>query len=102
MLKKHQYIPIKVTGEGVSAMDDLINFCDEFSEFNDYCAFFCDAVVLIASTNDQTDKQSNLGLERYAQSLKDRSHSLHAWIQLIQSEKRKARNNSASGGEGEG
>ncbi len=30
-----------------SLMGDLINLCDELSEFNDYCAFLCDAYASI-------------------------------------------------------
>lgn len=87
MIRASEYTPIKVTGEGVAEDGQLLNFCDEFTEFNDYCAFFCDAAALIVANNDLIDKETTQGLKRYAQSLKDKSHYLKLWLQQIQAGK---------------
>lgn len=67
-----------------SQQEQLLNFCDEFSEFTDYSAFFCESVSAIVNDQNLIDKASSQGLKRYAQSLKDQSRRLQSWLQQIQ------------------
>lgn len=58
--------------EEKSLPSELLAFYDEFSEFNDYCAFFCDAFANVASLEGGLDDSSIQGMKRSAQWMKER------------------------------
>ena len=63
--------------------EEFRDLCDEFSEFNDYCAFFCESVSCQAVSGKQMDKVCAHGLERFAQSLRDKSQHFDKWLQEL-------------------
>lgn len=63
--------------------DELLKLCDEFTEFNDYCAFFCDSVGLYASQSSVLDGSSAFGMKRFSHCIKDRSREFNDRLQAI-------------------
>ena len=61
----------------------FIELCDEFSEYNDYCAFFCESISLHAISGKPMDKVSAQGLERFAKSIRDKSQYFDNWLQEL-------------------
>ena len=51
---------------------ELVQYCDDFADFNEDCAFLCDAFACLAANNEDLDERSIRGLERHAYSLKQR------------------------------
>lgn len=74
----------KPTDAKISPTVNLVRLCDEFSEFNDYCAFFCKAASLIATDEEPLDGDAAEGLERYAYALQKKSQLLKRWLHEIQ------------------
>lgn len=62
----------------------LLNFYDNFSEFNDYCAFLCDAFASVATQPGDLEDCSAHGLKRSAQWMKERMGMLKADLDVIQ------------------
>ncbi len=62
----------------------LLAFYDDFSEFNDYAAFLCDAFASVASIEGGLDESSLPGMKRSAQWLKERMEQLKNELQQIQ------------------
>lgn len=62
---------------------ELLRLCDEFTEFNDYCAFFCESVSLYASQSAVLDGSSAFGMKRFSQCIKDRSQEFNDRLQAI-------------------
>jgi hypothetical protein len=62
---------------------EFINLCDEFSEFSDYCAFFCESVSLQAFKDIPVDKICAQGVERFADSIKKKAQIFDVWLQRI-------------------
>lgn len=73
----------KTVGESLLHENEFIQLCDEYSEFNEYCAFFCEAVTLYALSNRTMDKASAHGLERFARSIREKSQHLDKWLQEL-------------------
>ncbi|ARU29444.1 hypothetical protein [Cellvibrio sp. PSBB006] len=69
--------------EPLSIKSEFVNLCDEFSAFNNYCAFFCESVSLHALSGKPMDKVSAHGLERFAQALRDKSQQFDNWLQEL-------------------
>lgn len=63
---------------------ELLAFYDEFSEFNDYCAFLCDAFASVATVERELDDASAQGLKRSAQWMKERMEYLKTELKVIQ------------------
>lgn len=61
----------------------FIELCDEFSEHNDYCAFFCESVSLHAKSGKPIDKACAQGLERFARAMRDKSQYFDNWLQEL-------------------
>lgn len=66
-----------------SLKTELLRLCDEFTEFNDYCAFFCESVGLYASQSVLQDGSGAFGMKRFSQCIKDRSQGLNDRLQAI-------------------
>lgn len=66
-----------------SIRTEFVKLCDEFNEFNDYCAFFCKATSLIAADGEPLENDAAQGLERYAYALKNKSQQLGRWLHDI-------------------
>lgn len=56
----------------------LLTICDDFVEFNDYCAFLCDALSAIFSeyAENEIDNHTIQGVKRHCYDLKERSEKL--------------------------
>ena len=61
----------------------FIELCDEFSEYNDCCAFFCESISLHAISGKPMDKISAQGLERFAKFIRDKSQYFDNWLQEL-------------------
>lgn len=68
----------------LSPKEALLNLCDEFTEFNDCCAFFCESVSRIASDKELISVETAQGLKRFAYSLKAKSIALQCDLKKIQ------------------
>lgn len=55
-----------------SISKDLFHFYDEFAEFNDVCAFLCDAFVCVVARDDMLDASTVQGLFRCSYWMKSR------------------------------
>ena len=73
----------KLENKNLTAGEEFRDLCDEFSAFNDYCAFFCESVSLHAVSGVQMDKVCAHGLERFAQALRDKSQHFDNWLQEL-------------------
>jgi hypothetical protein len=51
---------------------DLLKLYDDFADFNDDCAFLCDAFASLAANHECLDQDNINGLERHAYWLKQR------------------------------
>ena len=69
--------------EEPSLKQEFLNLCDEFSEFNDYCAFFCESVSLHTNQCEMADKIYAQGLKRFSRSVRDRAQFFDEWLQRI-------------------
>ena len=61
----------------------LLQHYDELTDFNDDCAFLCDAFAMLAANNEYLNECSIRGLERHAESLKRRSEDLKQELRQI-------------------
>lgn len=60
--------------DGIQSMkSELVALCDQYAEFNDYCAFFCDACSLFMLANEDTFQSSTHGAHRFSIQLIKRS-----------------------------
>lgn len=62
---------------------ELLNYYDEFTEFNEDCAFLCDAFAAIAASSENLDRYSINGFERNAFRLKRRAVELKEKLKAI-------------------
>ena len=51
---------------------ELLRYYDDFSEFNDDCAFLCDAFAALVTNSDYLDQQSREGFDRHTRQLKQK------------------------------
>ena len=78
-----------------STTTNLINLYDEFTEFNDYCSFLCDAFACIISQEEVIDEDTIKGLSRCSSWMKQRVKEIKAELNEIQQMAvRKAKNES--------
>jgi len=63
----------------------LLNFYDEFADFNEDCAFLCDAFACMVENHEYLDQDSTRGLSRNAYWLKRRTTKLKEVIKHIRS-----------------
>lgn len=75
----------KIDGQELSLRQEFLNLCDEFSEFNDYCAFFCESVSLHITQCDSADKAYAQGMKRMSRSISDKVQLFDEWLQRINS-----------------
>ena len=66
-----------------SVKSEFVGLCDEFSEFNNYCAFFCESASLHALSGRPLDKAYAHGLEYFARSIRDKSQYFENWLQEL-------------------
>lgn len=62
---------------------DILDFYDEVAEFNDYCAFLCDAVACLVVENDCIDKTTAHGLGRFSHDIKRGMDALKSKLRQI-------------------
>jgi len=62
---------------------ELLRYYDEFTTFNEECAFLCDAFASLAANNECIDEYSIRGLERHAHWLKGRVFELKQSLNQI-------------------
>lgn len=63
--------------------NDLITFNDHFVEFQGACAFLCDSIIALTTTQLELDKASVHGLHVYAGQLKQRAQELKEQLQAL-------------------
>lgn len=66
---------------------DILHFYDEFVEFNDYCAFLCDAFASVVSNDEYEEfmgQASIQGFGRCSHWMKFRMQELKGKLKLIQ------------------
>lgn len=64
---------------------DLVSFLDDFVEFNDYCAFLCDALSALFSeyAENEMDSHTIQGVRRHCGDLKERSEKLEEVLNTL-------------------
>lgn len=63
--------------QGPSIKRDLVVLYDDFSEFDAYCAFFCDAVAALSKDQDDfLDRATAQGIRLFGDWLKESSKEL--------------------------
>jgi len=62
---------------------ELLRYYDEFTAFNEECAFLCDAFASLAANSECIDEYSIRGLERHAHWLKGRVFELKQSLSQI-------------------
>lgn len=56
-----------------SIKSELVALCDQYIEFNDYCAFFCEASRFLIAADEAVGQSAVYGLERFSGQLIKRS-----------------------------
>ena len=67
-----------------SMATNMLNTYDEFTEFNDYCSFLCDAFASIVSQEEIIDEDTIRGLRRCSSWMKHRAQEIKAELKEIQ------------------
>lgn len=62
---------------------ELLSLYDEVVEFNDYCAFLCDACASLAMQNEVLGRDSASGLTLSVEYLKTRSSGLKLMVKSL-------------------
>lgn len=62
---------------------DILHLYDEVAEFNDYCAFLCDAAACLVVENDCLDKSTAHGLGRFSHDIKRGMDALKSKLRQI-------------------
>ena len=62
---------------------ELLSLYDEVTEFNDYCAFLCDACAALAMQNEVLGRASASGLALSVGSLKARSEGFKRMVKSL-------------------
>ncbi len=62
---------------------DLLHLYDEITEFNDHCAFLCDAFACLAAEEDGIDASTAQGLSRQAGWMKRQMEALKSKLNQI-------------------
>lgn len=74
---------LKPITEESSISHDILHLYDEVAEFNDYCAFLCDAVACLVVEDDYIDKATARGLSRFSHDIKQRMGALKSKLKQI-------------------
>lgn len=69
--------------KGPSLSEELVCLYDEVTEFNDYCAFLCDACASLAMQSDMLGRSSASGLTLSVEYLKTRSEGLKRMVKRL-------------------
>lgn len=62
---------------------DILHLYDEVVEFNDYCAFLCDAVACLIVEDDYIDNTTAHGLGRFSHDIKRGMDALKSKLKQI-------------------
>jgi hypothetical protein len=71
-----------ITEESLRSLD-ILHLYDEVVEFNDYCAFLCDAVACLAVEGDCIDEAAARGLGRFSLDIKRGMGALKSKLKKI-------------------
>lgn len=82
------YSQRKVGLDGDSLVTDMVNFYDEFMDFNSHCAFILDATALFLRSDSDLDRVSVEGFSSLAWQLKRRANELKEEFQRIHEKSR--------------
>lgn len=69
---------------GASLAEDLVVFYDEYGEFEAYCAFLCDSLSAMATSEIVLDDATRRGVGAFAGQLKYRVAELKLMLKQIQ------------------
>ncbi len=73
----------KQTEQGGLASQELLTFHDDFTEFGEHCAFFCESVAGLVANSGNFDAETVRGLERQAFSMKRRAGELKEQLGVV-------------------
>lgn len=64
---------------------DLLTLYDDFVEFNDYCAFLCDALSALFAeyAENEIDSHTIQGVKRHCYDLKERAEKLEGVLNTL-------------------
>ena len=74
----------KTTIDDSSLSEDLLQLYNEFVEFNEYLAFFCDAFVGVVSNDQLLDTSTIHGINRCSRWLKHRMEEFRVRLEALQ------------------
>ena len=66
-----------------SVQMDLLNFYDQFTEFQGNCAFMCDALVSLIEEENCLAESTAGGVSSYSQWIKRRAQALKGELKII-------------------
>lgn len=84
----------KTTIDDSSLSDDLLQLYNEFVEFNDYNAFFCDACAGVVSNDDLLDTSTIHGIHRCSRWMKSHMEEFKARLKALERKSRTANHSS--------
>lgn len=62
----------------------MLIFYDDFVEFEESCAFLCDAVASMAGDEERFDASTAMGIKQFCASVKDRAQELRLELKKLQ------------------
>lgn len=80
----------KRTNPDLSLSDDLLQFYQDFAEFNEYHAFFCDAFAGVVTDDEVLDARTVHGINRCSRWMKTRMAEFQARIKTLQDKSRQS------------
>ena len=78
----------KTTTSNSSLSDDLLQFYNEFAEFNEYHAFFCDAFAGVVADDEVLDTTTLHGIYRCSRWMKLRMEEFKARLEAMERKSR--------------
>ncbi len=69
--------------EARTIRSELATICDQYAEFNDYCAFFCEASRFLIMSNDEVYQSCADGAQRFSTQLIKRSQYFKARLDYL-------------------
>lgn len=75
--------PIESTVQERQRSRALLSLYDDFADFQSSCAFFCDAVIGILSTDTEIDRDTLEGIRSYSDEVKGAASELKGKLKLI-------------------
>lgn len=78
----------KTTTPASSLSEDLVQFYNDFSEFNEYHAFYCEAFAGVVSVDELMDSSTVHGIYRCTRWIRLRMEEFKARLEVIERKSR--------------